>query len=262
MRSVRRRCTGQAGAGCYEAAVLALLLHVQILGLLHPHAALVFPDGAAQPVEARAGETYAARRFTVEVRSLPKSIRREYRGRLRVEDAGSELRLVNEVELEDYVASVVGAEIDAAPAAARDALAIVARSFAIRAEHAGHLCDTTHCQWYRGLKRADIASARRTEGEILLLADGRPAPAFHSQDCGGSTARAADVWPGASADEDQASQRAPDTHLSGLPKGSGHGVGLCQRGAAFLATKGASAHQIAARYFPRLHIGRDVGRVP
>ena len=232
--------------------MIALLLHVQILGLFHPQSALVWPDGAAQPVEARPGETYGSRSFTVEVRSL----RRAYHGRLRVEDGGGELRLVNEVDLEDYVASVVGAEIDEAPPAAREALAIVARSFAIRAEAKGHLCDTTHCQWYRGAKGADVASARRTRGEVLLLDDGRPAPAFHSQDCGGSTARAADVWTGAGPDEDQASLRSPDPHPPGLPKGKGHGVGLCQRGAALLASKGASAHQIVARYFPRLRIGR------
>ncbi len=236
--------------------MLALLLHVQILGLLHPQSARVWPDGAAQPIVARPGESYGQRHFTVEVRGTAAPLRRTYRGRLRVEDAGSELRLVDEVELEDYVASVVGAELDGAPAAAREALAVVARTFAVRAERRGHLCDTTHCQWYLGLERADIASARRTEGELLLLEDGRPAPVFHSQDCGGSTARAQDVWAGAGEDEEQASVRTPDTHLPGLPKGSGHGVGLCQRGAAYLATKGASGHLILGRYFPRLHIGR------
>src|ERR1700694_2937396 len=107
--------------------VLALLLHVEILGLLHPQRALVWPDGAVQPVEARPGETYGVHGFTVEVRSLPHSIRRDYRGRVRVEDQGAGLRLINEVELEEYVASVVGAEIDAAPAAAREALAVVGR---------------------------------------------------------------------------------------------------------------------------------------
>lgn len=250
--------------------MLALLLHVQILGLLHPQGARVWPDGAAHAVEAQPGASYGKRGFAIEVRCPPQSGclpdsssgRRAYRGRLRVEDGGSALRLINEVELEDYVASVVGAEIDAAPAAAREALAIVARTFAVRAEMAGHLCDTTHCQWYRGVERADLASARRTRGEVLLLADGRPAPAFHSQDCGGTTSRAQDAWPqretgrSTRSDAEQASVRTPDTHLPGLPQGRGHGVGLCQRGAAFLATKGASAHQIVERFFPRLHIGR------
>ena len=175
------------------------------------------------------------------------------------------------MELEDYVAAVVGAELDAAPAAAREALAVVARTFAVRAEPAGHLCDAAHCQWYRGLDRADIASARRTAGEVLLRDDGSPAPAFHSQDCGGATREA---WPrsggagrhGGAAQpglraEEQASLRTPDTHLPGLARGSGHGVGLCQRGATYLATKGASAHQILSRYFPRLHFGSVSGRL-
>lgn len=234
-------------------AVLALLLHVQILGLFHPQSAQVWPDGAALPQEARPGQSYGKAGFVIAVRCLPparcppqsSAARRAYRGRLRVEDQGAELRLIDEVELEDYVAAVVGAEIDAAPAAAREALAIVARTFAARAERAGHLCDGAHCQWYRGLERVDIASARRTSGEVLLE-DGRLAPAFHSQDCGGGTR---DTWK-------QPGVRTPDAHLPGLSKGGGHGVGLCQRGAAFLATKGSSAHQIVARYFPRLHIGR------
>ena len=216
------------------APMLALLVHVQILGLLHPHAALVWADGAPQAVEARAGKTYGNQWITVEVRSLPKSMKRAYRGRLRVEDGGAELRLINEVDLEDYVASVIGAEIAEGPPAARQALAITARSFAIRADAAGHLCDTTHCQWYRGLKRADIESARATRGEILKSNDGRVAWGFQSQDCGGASA---------------------DSHPRG-PRGHGHGLGLCQRGALFMATKGASAHQILARYFPRFLIGR------
>src|SRR5438105_8827771 len=209
--------------------MLALLLHVQILGLLHPRRALV--DG----VEAAPGHRYGGARFVVEVGSF----RREYPGALAVDDGGTELRLINEVELEDYVASVVGAEMDAGPRAAREALAIVVRSFAIRGEQAGHLCDTTHCQWYRGLKGADIESARRTAGEVLLSADGRAAPAFHSQDCQGATRTG---W--------RSAVRTPDTHPPGLKRGHGHGVGLCQRGALFQASKGASAHQILARYFP------------
>ena len=219
--------------------MLAFLLHVQILALFHPRSALV--DGAP----ALPGHRYGGERFVVEVAGL----KRAYPGALIVEDGGSELRLVNEVDLEDYVASVVAAELGDGPAAAREALAIVARSFAIVASEAGHLCDTTHCQWYRGLEKADIESARRTRGEVLLDSDGKPAPAFHSQDCQGSTRPG---W--------RSPERTPDTHLPGLKPGHGHGVGLCQRGAVFQASKGASAHQILARYFPGLHTGRHQAR--
>ena len=78
----------------------------------------------------------------------------------------------------------------------------------------------------------------------MLKKAGKIVPAFHSQDCGGAT-RA--TW--------QAHERTPDTHLPG-PRGSGHGVGLCQRGALFLASKGATTHQILARYFPGAVISR------
>lgn len=39
-------------------------------------------------------------------------------------------------------------------------------------------------------------------------------------------------------------------------QGHGHGVGLCQRGAAALARKGWGRERILARYFPRLWVGR------
>lgn len=169
------------------------------------------------------------------------SFKRSYAGALRVEDGGTELRLVNEVPLEDYVASVVGSEYADAPLPAREALAILARTYALTAEH---LDDTAKTQWYMGLERADIAAARATAGQILKE-KGQIAQVAYSQDCGGTTRP---TW--------RSQDRTPDTHPPGLPKGSGHGVGLCQRGALFLASKGASMHQILARYFPGATIGQ------
>src|SRR5471030_1343715 len=99
--------------------MLAVLVQVQILSLLHPQRALVWPDGAAAPLEAKAGEWYGREGFVIEVPGLPK---RAYRGRLHVEPGFR--RLVNEVELEDYVASVVGSELAQGPKAAQQALAI------------------------------------------------------------------------------------------------------------------------------------------
>ena len=211
--------------------MLALLLHVQILGLLHPQRALV--DG----VEAAAGHRYGGERFTVQVGELE----RTYAGALRVEDGGTELRLVNEVELEDYVAAVVAAELADAPPAAREALAIVARTYALTTPA---LDDTARTQWYRGLEKADIEAARKTAGQVLRR-HGKLAAVAYSQDCGGATR---ETW--------RSTDRSPDTHPPGLPRGRGHGVGLCQRGAVFLASKGANAHQILARYFPHFDVGR------
>ena len=205
---------------------------MQILVLMHPKSALV--DG--QP--ARPGHRYGGEQFTVQVGEL----KRSYKGSLRVEDGGAELRLVNEVALEDYVASVVGSEYADAPRAAREALAIVVRTYALAA---ARLDDTTKTQWYRGLDHPDYESARATEGQVLTTQGKLASGVAYSQDCGGATRP---TW--------HSQARIPDTHPGNLPKGTGHGVGLCQRGALFLASKGASTHQILARYFPGYHIGR------
>jgi stage II sporulation protein D len=47
----------------------------------------------------------------------------------------------------------------------------------------------------------------------------------------------------------QARERSGRLALRGT--GHGHGVGLCQRGAARMARRGAGAEEILARYFPR-----------
>lgn len=225
------------------AVLLALLLHVHVLGLLHPHSALVWPDGAATPVPAVPGQRYGVRRVAVQVPGLP---RRDYAGSLEVRAGKRELELVNLVPLEAYVASVVGSELGAAaPPAAREALATVARSFALRRER---LCDTTHCQLYFG----SAAALPLGPPEVLRGREGRVAPAQHSAFCGGSTVEAREVWPRAAADEVEASARVADgCAAEGRPR-QGHGVGLCQQGAIRLASRGLSAHQILSLYFPGL----------
>ena len=80
------KCTGEITA----------IVHVLILSLFHPKAALV--DG----VRAEPGHRYGGERFTVEVGG----VKRSYAGSLRVEAGPDELKLINDVDLEDYVASV------------------------------------------------------------------------------------------------------------------------------------------------------------
>ena len=109
---------------------------------------------------------------------------------------------VEEVSLEDYVAAVLPAEIGAhAPAAALEAQAVAARSYAVaraerHVEDGADLCDGTHCQVYRGLAAATAATraaAAATEG-LVLAQNGRVIAApFHAV-CGGRTARPRDVW--------------------------------------------------------------------
>jgi len=105
---------------------------------------------------------------------------------------------VEEIPVEAYVAAVLPGEIGGhAPAAALEAQAVAARSYALarRTRHAD-LCDAVHCQVFRGLPAATEetrAASRATEG-LVLVQNGRIIAApFHAV-CGGKTARPRDVW--------------------------------------------------------------------
>ena len=108
---------------------------------------------------------------------------------------------VEEVPLEEYVAAVLPPEIGRAPAAALEAQAVAARSYAVaRAERhledGADLCDGTHCQVFRGLAAATEDSRRAaaaTAGLVLAQKGKVIAAPFHAV-CGGRTARPRDVW--------------------------------------------------------------------
>lgn len=273
-----------------------------------------------------------------------KETRRAYPGQLRVSLQGGLLRLVNVVDLEAYLPSVVHAEADAGKPAALEAQAIVSRTFALtgRRRHLGEgyqLCDLTHCQLYRGRGGASPeveAAVKKTAGQVLLIGGIVLKPAFFHAACGGHTSSAGDVFGEEAAgspvsDVENGAPRcqgpelawhfeverdalaaalgvAPtgkaieplkrdaggrilevraftrrftggeflsrlgrafgwravqsmkfsttetDTTLRLDGAGTGHGVGLCQRGARALAERGVDAKGILTRYFPESQI--------
>jgi len=110
--------------------------------------------------------------------------------------------LVETVPLEPYVAAVLPAEIGGnAPAAALEAQAVAARSYAVartgrHSDQEADLCDGVHCQVFAGLGRATAATRRAAEATrgLVLVQRGRVIAApFHAV-CGGRTARPSDVW--------------------------------------------------------------------
>jgi len=130
---------------------------------------------------------------------------RTYRGTLEITAAGGCLRVVNVVDLEHYVRSVVAAEMS--PRFHPQALmaqAILARTYALRSasRHAKagfDLCDTNHCQAYAGAvveTPQTTAAVEATRGLVLTLGGGIADVNYHST-CGGHTAAAWEVWPGA-----------------------------------------------------------------
>ena len=76
---------------------------------------------------------------------------RRYRGLMEATAAAGPLRLVNEVDVEQYLRGMGEVRDPRWPAAALQAQAVAARTYALRAmATAGELCDTQRCQVYLG----------------------------------------------------------------------------------------------------------------
>jgi len=128
---------------------------------------------------------------------------RRYRGTLKVVPSkGNRVTVVNVVEVEDYLRSVVPAEMPHSwPKEALKAQAVVARSYAVAnrgrfASEGFDLCATPSCQVYEGMASEHPSSdeaVKATRGEELLYM-GRPISAVFHSCCGGRTDDARDVW--------------------------------------------------------------------
>jgi hypothetical protein len=187
--------------------------------------------------------------------SVPGRITRRFHGRLDVILDGSELVPVVSMDLETAVASVVAAEqIGSTPPEALKAQAVAARSFfiAARRRHGGFgFCDTTHCQFLREPPAADHPAARaaRETAGLVLTFRGAPFPAFYSASCGGRTRTLADAGLEDADGYPYFSVECGRHHAAG--DRNGHGIGMCQKGAASLAAeRGASFAEILQHYYP------------
>jgi stage II sporulation protein D len=134
--------------------------------------------------------------------TLDDKVQRRFRGRLTALAEGSFIRFLDDVEVEEYLPSVVTAEAAGSPVAALEAQAVVSRTFALAArgrhkDEGYDLCDLAHCQVYPGAAALDPQSeeaVKRTRGEVLLWGGIGLKPAFFHAACGGHTSRAADVF--------------------------------------------------------------------
>ncbi len=133
---------------------------------------------------------------------------RRYRGRIVVHADPGQLRVVNHVELEDYVSATVGGEMPASwPAQALCAQAVATRTYALhqRAVHQRarqqpasdwDVRATEQSQVYRGIESETQRTRRAadaTRGEVLTLS-GQPILAVFHSTSGGRTASASEVW--------------------------------------------------------------------
>jgi stage II sporulation protein D len=145
---------------------------------------------AATPDEPTTGSAVRAVPADGGLVALPE-LGRRYRGVVSTAVAGSGLQLVDEVDVEEYLRGM-GEVLDAGwPAAALQAQAIVARTYALLSMATGRaLCSNQLCQVYLG-ETAEYGAMNRavadTEGEVLTY-HGALAEAVYSANAGGITA--------------------------------------------------------------------------
>jgi peptidoglycan hydrolase-like amidase len=181
---------------------------------------------------------------TAFILSIPGKIRREFHGRLEIRTDAGHLQAIVSMDREVAVASIVAAELAASvPLEARKAQAVAARSFIVASKnrHQGYdFCDTTHCQFLRGVPLHDEA-AKQTH-DLVVAYQGHVLVTPYSANCGGHT-------------RDFPPYFAVECPVKG--KVFGHQLGMCQQGAAELARKGESFREIILHYFPATTLIED-----
>ena len=174
-----------------------------------------------------------------------------YRGEFLAFVASGGITLTNEIDIESYIRGVVPSEMPSKwnPEALK-AQAIAARSYAVAnmGKHAGKgfdLTDTTEDQCYGGasaetVKTNDAVSS--TRGQVLVYGN-KVIPAYYHASSGGQTLPSGEVW-----GKNLPFIRPVIAYDSNVPK-NGHGVGMSQYGANYLANYGYNAYQILGYFY-------------
>lgn len=198
--------------------------------------------GASILIAARNGDA----RFLL---SVPGKIERRFSGRLELRAEPTEIRALVTMDIETAVAAVTASEpVPGSGAEALKAQAVVARSFYLAnpRRHAGYdFCDTTHCQYLREPNARSAAAASATRG-LVLTYHGEPFAALYSASCGGRTRTLAEAgW-----QPDRYPYFAVACPLRKPHARRGHGLGMCQLGAAAMAAGGRRFQEILQRFYP------------
>ncbi len=127
---------------------------------------------------------------------------RTYDDHLEVKMPPGDMRLINRVALDRYVAGVVMSESGLLRHEAFYRVqAIIARTYALRhtasGQHAGYdLCDMVHCQAYYGRSAyvPILEAVFHSSGEVATDMAGGLINAVYHANCGGQTMAAEDVW--------------------------------------------------------------------
>ena len=134
--------------------------------------------------------------------SSPVSLERRYDDNLKVIAQRSEMSLINNIDLDNYVSGVVEAEVGRNPPKEYFKLqAIICRTYALSNTQKHlvdgyNLCDEVHCQAYHGktFYAPIFEAAMQTRGAVIVDSDIQLITAAFHSNCGGQTVNSEDVW--------------------------------------------------------------------
>jgi Stage II sporulation protein len=158
--------------------------------------------------------------------------------------------------LDEYLKGVVPTEMGLQkPLEALKAQAIAARSYAVTTRRHAldgfDLCTTTHCQVWKPQNRyPDSDQAVDETAGWVITYNGQVVAAHFFGHCDGHTRNSEEVWSG------KVAYYRSVPCICGYTKLYGHGVGMCQRGAAAMAVQGSKAEEILTHYYTGIQVAR------
>lgn len=168
-----------------------------------------------------------------------------------------------QIEMEEYVAGVVGSEIGNAPPDACRAQAIAARTFAMRCTGEDrYITDKSSVhqafrvsRWDAGKYPNANAAAMETAGMVLTYGGEIIRTCSYSSSNGGRTVSSEERWGGMrpyliAQDDPWDAAECARRKKAGLEIEEGHGVGMSQYGAVYAARNGAGYREILGFYYP------------
>ena len=181
---------------------------------------------------------------------------RWYRQSLIVMKTQDGLTVINDIDLELYLCGVVPSEMPSKwHTEAHKAQAIAARSYALanlgkRSSKGYDLKDTPEDQAYGGASSETAKTTKAVSDTLgqVLVHNGKIIPAYYHASAGGKTKNSGKVW----------NKNLPYIHS--VPSfdrqvgKSGHGVGMSQYGANYLANKGYNAYQILGYFYTNVRL--------
>lgn len=127
---------------------------------------------------------------------------KKYRGRFKIKNEGSQLDIIEYIDIERYLWGVLGPEMgESWPIEALKAQAVAARTYALASLNPSgdyDMSDTTNHQVYTGFENVSpqlISAVNQTRGEVLTYKD-KVFFAYYHANSGGHTTTPSGVWNG------------------------------------------------------------------